>query len=244
LRLIQSNIWCGKLKHRLIDFVAAERPDIICMQDVNDLPGPPGPLFASLEELRAAGQFTASDLAATYSYNYMNRQLNYGNAVLARLPVVSHDSLFTNGAYKAGYDRVTDDNNARVLQRVTLAAPGGGQFHVLNYHGYHDHASKGGGPITLQHTRVIADYIKQLEGPVILAGDFNLAPETESIAVLDAVLTNLSTKHGLTNTYNRLNNQQVVCDYIFVNDLVKVNHFNAADPLISDHLPLFLDFDV
>jgi endonuclease/exonuclease/phosphatase family metal-dependent hydrolase len=243
VKLVQSNIWCGKLKYQLIDFMAAEQPDIVCMQEVNDLPGPPGPLFASLKELQAAGKFTASHMAPTCSYKYMNRKLHHGNAILSKLPIISSDILFTHGAYKDDYDRVTDDNNARNLEHVVLEAASG-RLHVLNYHGYHDKASKDGSPLTLEHARKIVDYIKPLEGPVILTGDFNLVPQTESIAVIDDLLTNLSTKYRLENTYTHLSIHKAVCDYIFVNDLVKVKNFYAADVLISDHKALILEFDL
>ena len=41
-----------------------------------------------------------------------------------------------------------------------------------------------------------------------------------------------------------LDKGNLVCDYIFVNDKVKVNDFRVIDTNISDHLPLILDFSI
>lgn len=243
MKLVQSNIWCGKLKHQLIDFIQAEQFDIVCMQEVNDLSGSSGALFATLDELQAAGKFDNSHIAPTYSYNYMNRKLSHGNAILSKIPFLDTDALFTHGAYKDNFDWMSDDNNVRNMEHAVIDVAGG-QLHILNYHGYHISPSKSGTPQTVGHMRKIVDYISKLDGSIILTGDFNLAPESESIAVIDSLLTNLSTNNGLENTYTQLSSHQVVCDYIFVNDQVKVTDFFASDALISDHKPLILEFDI
>lgn len=62
--------------------------------------------------------------------------------------------------------------------------------------------------------------------------------------VFSGLLTDLSAKYGLTNTYNNLNFNNAVCDYILVNNKVTVNHFEMSEKLISDHNALILDFDI
>ena len=36
----------------------------------------------------------------------------------------------------------------------------------------------------------------------------------------------------------------MICDYVFVNNKIKVNDFRVVDSDISDHLPIILDFDI
>jgi endonuclease/exonuclease/phosphatase family metal-dependent hydrolase len=36
----------------------------------------------------------------------------------------------------------------------------------------------------------------------------------------------------------------IVCDYIFVNDLVIIKDFKVDYTIVSDHLPLHLEFDL
>lgn len=41
-----------------------------------------------------------------------------------------------------------------------------------------------------------------------------------------------------------LDKGNMVCDYVFVNDKVKVNNFIVSNSNVSDHLPLILDFNI
>lgn len=243
MKLIQLNIWGGKLKFQILDFLTAEQPDIVCMQEVNDLPGPAGALFATLDEIKQAGNFEDLAMSPVCSYAYMNRQSLYGNATLSRLPIIDFRTVFTNGQYKDGFDATTDDDNSRNFQHAIIKA-GTANIHVLNYHGYFVAGSKDGNQETMRQVQLLADYLKSLTGPVILAGDFNLAPTSPSITILDNLLTNLSSQHKLTNTYTQLSIHKVVCDYIFVNDAVKVSKFSASEQLVSDHKALILEFEV
>ena len=84
--------------------------------------------------------------------------------------------------------------------------------------------------------------------PVIVVGDFNLLPNTESIKILNNELINLIEKYDIKSTRpnfdDGLDSGNIVCDYIFVNDKIKVNDFKVIKTNISDHLPLLLDFDI
>ena len=79
-------------------------------------------------------------------------------------------------------------------------------------------------------------------------GDFNLLPDTESIQMLNKEMKNLidiyKIKSTRPNFYDGLDKGNIVCDYIFVNDKIKVNDFRVLESSSSDHLPLWLDFDI
>jgi endonuclease/exonuclease/phosphatase family metal-dependent hydrolase len=55
---------------------------------------------------------------------------------------------------------------------------------------------------------------------------------------------NLSAKYRIKSTFNQFNSNDVVCDYIFVNDFVKVRNFKVSNELVSDHKALILEFDI
>jgi endonuclease/exonuclease/phosphatase family metal-dependent hydrolase len=244
LKIIQLNIWGGKLGHRIIDFLQAESPDIVCMQEVNDLKGRSGyNLFASLDEIKEGASFDHDFMSPTYSYRYMERELSYGNAILSKFPISSRKTIFTHGAYKQNFDITQDDGNVRNLQVATVDTAAGA-LNIVNHHGYHIHGSKAGTPETLKAMQLIADTISKLDGPVIVCGDFNLAPDSQSLAILNDQLTNLSITNNLTRTYSQLSIVNEVCDYIFVNDQVKVHDFQMSEELVSDHQALILEFDV
>jgi endonuclease/exonuclease/phosphatase family metal-dependent hydrolase len=244
VKIIQLNIWGGKLGQQIIDFLHDEQPDFVCMQEVNDLKGRAGyKFFATLDEIKDEAGFAHSFMSPTYSSRYMERELEYGNAILSQRPLAASETIFTRGKYMRHFDVTKDDGNIRNLQHATIQV-GGKDLHILNHHGYHIHGSKAGDHESLEAMQHIARVIGTLGGPVILCGDFNLAPDSESLTIINEKLTNLSVKHGLKRTYNQFNSIDEVCDYIFVNDQVKVQRFKMSEALISDHKALLLEFEL
>ncbi len=243
MKLVQLNIWGGKLQYQIPDFLNQQLPDIVCMQEVCDLKGLSGAMFAPLEEIKAACDFDHSFMAPTYSWKYMQRELDYGNAILSRHALENRRVIFTRGTYKKGFDITIDDYNIRNFQH-TVVDCGGNKVHILNHHGHHLTTDKQGNGETQLQTNLIADYIDKLSGAIILAGDFNLAPNSPSLDVIKSRLRDLCQEHSVSNTYSELSIHQVVCDYIFVNNQVKVDKFYVPKSLVSDHMPLVLEFSV
>lgn len=244
MKVIQLNIWGGKLGLQIIDFLKTEKPDIVCLQEVNDLPGRSGyKFFSTLDEIRDKSGFKYSAMSASYSSRYMERELMYGNAIVSNLPLEYSQTIFTRGEFKNHFDIEKDDGNIRNLQVARVKSPGG-ELNILNHHGHHIKNSKLGDDETARQMRIIADEVAKLQGPTVLCGDFNLSPESESIKIIDQKLTNLSVKNGLKNTYNQFGTSSAVCDYIFVNDQVEVTSFKMSNEIVSDHNALILEFEL
>lgn len=242
MRLIQLNIWGGKLQYQILDLIKKQQPDIICMQEVHDLQGPSGAVFVTLEEIKNNCDFNFSYMSPIYSSQYQQRPNSFGNATLSKIKINEEHTIFTYGEYKTNFDLTVDDFNSRNFQHVVLDSQP--NLHVLNHHGYLLGDTKDGNQETHRQMKKISDYIKSLKGPVIFAGDLNLAPTTNSIKEIESVLTNLPVKFGINSTYSIFNNNNVVCDYIFVNSEVKVQDFQMSEELVSDHKALILEFDV
>ena len=66
--------------------------------------------------------------------------------------------------------------------------------------------------------------------------------------MLDKKFRNLIKEYKITRTRptfdDGLDVGDIVCDYVFVNDKVKVNNFKVDENAVSDHLALVLDFDI
>lgn len=244
MKIIQANIWGGKLSQQIIDFVHAEQPDFVCMQEVNDLKGRAGyQYFATLDEIKAAAGCNHSFMAATYSSRFMERELSFGNAILSKTAFASTKTVFTHGEHIHNFDAEQNEGNIRNFQ-VAAVDISDVRLNILNHHGYYVPDSKAGNDETMHATKMIADALRQLEGPIILCGDFNLAPASESLGLINRELTNLSVANGLKRTYNQLSAIQDVCDYIFVNDQVKVLDFQMSEEVVSDHKALILEFEL
>ena len=180
-----------------------------------------------------------------FSFHYMNRLATFGNVILSKYPFQKTETTFTHQEFRENFD-VSENGgmNMRNLQHAVIDLPEGKKLHVLNHHGHHIHHHKNGNEETLRQCTFIADYAKKLEGPVILTGDFNLHPSSDSIEKINAVLSNLSLQRKLTTTRTEFTSKTEVCDYIFVSKEVKVDSFRASDRLLSDHKALELEFSL
>lgn len=243
MKLLQLNSWTLRIKDPLVTVIEREAADIVCLQEVLDHEEPLG-LLPTLHQLQEKTGYAHAEIAPVYNLRIMQRTARYGNAVMGRLPLETRETIFTTGNYTDDFDYATDDYNIRNLQHVTVQHANG-PVHVFNHHGLHVRDHKDGTPETLAACQKIVDAIAQVDGPVILTGDFNLTPESESIKLLErAGLRNLSVEYGLTTTRNYLTPKTEVCDYIFVNDQVTVKDFRMLDDVVSDHNALVVEFDV
>ncbi|MCA9318025.1 endonuclease/exonuclease/phosphatase family protein [Candidatus Saccharibacteria bacterium] len=243
MKLMTLNVWQGRLERVLLKHLEQQNFDFACMQEAVDYGGKTGGIISSYstigKSLRLDHQFFSPLNATKFGKN----EISFGNVIYSKLPFTLSENTFTRGSYKADFDFDEDDYNIRALQHVALGVEGK-KLHILNHHGHHIDAHKLGDDETLRQTSMIIDYIKKLDGAVILCGDFNLSPESESIKQFDSVLKNLSVDYSLETTRSLLTYKNEVCDYIFVNDEVDIQDFSMDQTIISDHNALILDFEL
>jgi endonuclease/exonuclease/phosphatase family metal-dependent hydrolase len=116
MKVIQLNIWGGKLDHSIISFLNHEQADIVCLQEVNELEGKTGGMFAPLSSIKERTGYEYAFMAPAHTYHYMNRKCLYGNAILSKLPISDGQIAFVHGAYQENYDTGEHDNNNRNIQ--------------------------------------------------------------------------------------------------------------------------------
>ena len=120
------------------------------------------------------------------------------------------------------------------------------QLQIINVHGIWT-KDKIGDKRTIEQSEIILSHIRN-DIACIITGDFNLLPNTRSIKKLNHKMINLIEKYNIQSTRptfdDGLDKGDMVCDYIFINDKVKVNDFRVLDINVSDHLPLILDFEI
>ncbi len=70
-------------------------------------------------------------------------------------------------------------------------------------------------------------------------------PDTQSIALFESHgLKNLIKEHTITSTRTSLyDKSEKYADYIFVTKGIQVNDFKVLPDEVSDHAPLYLDFN-
>jgi endonuclease/exonuclease/phosphatase family metal-dependent hydrolase len=243
MRLLQLNAWSIRLGTRVEDMVAKETPDIVTLQEVFESDSELG-FFPTLTEIVTKLRFHHQYMSPVYSVQFMGRKTEFGNAIVSNLTLCEKQTFFTNLGYIENMSIEDDDYNVRNFQHVAVRDEDDKLIHIINHHGYHVPGHKRGNEFTLKACQQIADYAAKLTGPVIITGDFNLAPDSESIELINKHFRNLTKEYELQTTRTDLTHKSEACDYIFVNDHVKVNDFYASDVVASDHQGLVLDFEV
>jgi len=242
MKLLQLNAWTLRLSTSVAELINQEAPDVVALQEIPESNKRLG-FFPALSEFAAMVHFHHTYFSPVYSFRYMAGTIDFGNAIMSNLQLHDKNTVFTNSEYDAEFSLEESSYNIRNFQHIVAENEDGKKFHLINHHGYHIPQHKRGDDFTLKACKQIVEYASTLKGPIIITGDFNLEPGSESLAVFEPLFRNLSTEYGLKTTRNNLTHKSEVCDYIFVNDGVVVNDFYASTVIASDHQGLVLDFD-
>ncbi len=242
MRLIQLNAWGGRLEHQVKDLVKKYDPDILCLQESIDI-NTHGIIFANTNNIAQSANMKYIFHSPLISFKMLGTSAHFGNTIMSKFKIDNEETIFTNLEYKQDFNFERDDYNVRNLQYANVMVDGK-KINVLNHHGLHVPDHKNGNAETERQMTQIYQFIKQLNGPIILTGDFNLSPSSPSLTPLNNLLTNLSAENNLKTTRTYLTSKIEVCDYIFVSSDVKVDKFEMLSEVVSDHAALLLDFSI
>lgn len=273
MKIMSLNLWGGRVSKELLSFISekAGQADILCFQEVfqSEVEGQiygtaQTNLFAKLQALLPdhTGYFVAleekqgeEDLAVPADhagYEFVKNgdplesgMVDYGQAIFVRnnLEVLTHDHLFVY-KYKNRLREVKwgDEDHGRALQWM-LIKQDGDPLVVANIHGFWHKSGKSDTPERIEQSKKILETLRPMPGRKVICGDFNLAPDTESVRMIEAAgFRNLVTEAGVLSTRSGLHTGPVkFADYIFVDSEAEVKHFEVMDDQVSDHLPLLVE---
>ena len=247
MKLLQLNIWAGRLLNPILKLVEEEQPDILCLQEVysssDTMLKVNGGMYSSLELIKQKAGHDHSFLSPTFSLNLSNHKLYFGNAVISRFPLANTKEVFVCSEYAAEIDLTQREPNIRNLQIVT-AQIDGESLVIANHHGYWDRDPLGN-QTSIDCMQKVADALKPVQGPLVLAGDLNLKPPSPAMRVFDGFLEDLTATYNVKSTLSLVSPYgDVACDHILVSPQIKVNGFRVAEAIVSDHKALILDFDL
>lgn len=259
MRLITLNTWANRIHEPVIDFVKREAPqtDIFCFQEVYHTTSDQahtGP--DQTERADALAQFRSvldADFFCTFApvqSNYANHgpvdfHLEYGNATFVRrtLEIVEESSVYV---YRGADDLHPDDQRGRARRAIVtkIKTPEDQRYTIINLHGlWQAGTNKADNPDRFEQSRRLRAVIDQSDAPVIIAGDFNLLPDGQSMAILEEGMRNLIKEYNVTSTRSSLYPKPIrLADYILVSPEIKVIDFKVLEDEVSDHLPLALEW--
>lgn len=248
MKLITLNTWQGRISRNFAPFFQKLQADIICLQELHSSTQPVTnwlETFRLLQTIQAASGLDYQYFSPTFSYDVMGIEVAHGNGILSRYSITNQQTLFTHGQYERLAAKNAYIHNTRNAQIVSVQSPSG-DVTIVNTHAHWD-KNPSGSELSLQRLQKLIKVLETIQGPMIVAGDFNLNRETEAIRFFkkSLKLTDVTEASGVTNTLNNLvTPHKVPCDYIFINDAVHVNNFELSEALLSDHKALIFDFDI
>ena len=259
MKLLNLNI-CIKLDNikEVKDFLSNDNADIVAIQEaMHGVEDSCFPMYCSENELIKLEKYPSHAFAPLFIASGVTKngemtrdcggKAEQGTLLLSKYEIKEHTNEFYYNEYRYEYDATNfrKEDWCRSIQNAILKV-NGKELQVINVHGIWNEG-KVGDDRTISQSEFILSKIRK-DIPSIVVGDFNLLPETESIHLLDRELTNLIKKYDIKSTRphfdDGLDRGNLVCDYIFVNDLVKVNHLEVIESNVSDHLPILLDFEI
>jgi len=249
MRLIQFNLWQGRLLQPAIRFLEEEKPDIICLQEVHSsqLDQPMFSFFRSLEAIREAFPGYHDYYSPVMGFPVAGTLVQTGNAILTRFPITQARTVFVNGQYRSRHQAgdFTPGANLRNVQVVRLNV-NGQQLTVANHHGYWERDPMGS-DTTRTKLQLVANELAKEQEPIILAGDLNVSYDSPHMEPLQTMLYDLIGEHKVKTTLSILSAvpNDIPCDHIMVSDNLRARKLIVCDDVLaSDHLPLILEFDM
>lgn len=244
MKLISLNTWGGILKRDLEVFIKeqAKDTDIFCFQEVFDNAVNARKVLGDID-INLYGTLV-SWLPGYESFYAPSQTDDEGLAIFIKPNIKPHavGDIFVHRYLDAmeSDDGKTIGRNIQYLQFTNE----GQDYTIINFHGLWNGGGKGDSEDRLNQSRNIRKFIDGLETQhVILIGDYNLEPDTESIAILAKGMRNLITEYGITSTRSHYYSKPVkFADYAIVSPEVKIEKFAVLQYPVSDHLPLLLEF--
>ncbi len=244
MRFVQLNIWDGCLLRYAVKFLKEADADIINLQEVSAGMSPTESEYFSVHDgLKKALKYKYDFYSPAITGEFGKYTVSRGQLILSKYPITYRKVVYMQGKLKIHSTFGTRDMNRRLLQYAKINVKGK-TINVLNYHGYFIWGSKMGNRTTESHSKKVLKCMDSIDKneQIILSGDFNLAPESNSFRILSKRYPDLVSKYGIKTTRNELSAVKEPVDNILVNNRVKVKSLKVPMVYIADHLPLVMDF--
>lgn len=247
LKFIQVNIYKGKYLEALVDFLKKEEPDFISMQEVtvngfNFYWDKSVNLFNLLKnELKMNGVFNG-DLELLGDESSV-----FGNALLTKYEIIGSHIEVLKKFRPVSLEELDGESGFEIrpkIDRHLLDAQvsfKGQNIHIMSWHGAWT-APPADTKETLRQAKIVADYLKSLNGPFILGGDLNNVVGSKTIGMVEDVANNLmQSANAVQTTHPKIHKiapRGFLVDYIFASHHFTLKSIEVANVLVSDHLPV------
>lgn len=207
---------------RIADVIRRMSADVVALQEVDN-----GVARSGGEDQAARlGELLGMHHAFGSFMDYQGGR--YGMAILSRCPIRSVEPV-----------RLVEGNEPRIALAVTIAQPDGSILTVVNVH----FDWVGDDSFRFQQARQVAEYLDGIDGPWILAGDFNDQPGSRTLDLFHARAREAAKPRGSRFTFSSTEPVREI-DFVFAApaDAWSVGTVEVVDePMASDHRPVIAE---
>ena len=242
MKLITLNVWGGHVQDPLLKFIESRSDiDIFCFQEVykdaenkmsTDDKEVSLNIFSQIADILSNHEgFFRPVLKDSYGIGmFVKKDIE----VLEEGDINIHDNPNYPG-YGPTHPRNLQWVECRINKQI---------YSILNVHGLWNGMGKTDTPERIVQSQRIREFMDTINTPKIVCGDFNLRPDTKSLEIVEDGMTNLVKTYKVTSTRTSLYPKpERFADYIFTSPDITVNSFAVLPDEVSDHAPLFLDFN-
>jgi len=244
VKTISLNIWGGRVGNKMLDFFKRYSDvDIFLLQEV----------FHNATDITAWDEVDRrevfkeiSDVLVEHNGHFAPAESGeWGLALFVKksIKVEEIGDIFVHREKDAmvGRDGSTLGKNLQYLKIF-----GEKDITIINFHGLWNGKGKTDTEDRINQSKRIVEFVKNIFRNIILGGDFNLRPDTESLKILerDLNLKNLISEYGITSTRTSLySKEEKFADYMLVSPNLRIKDFKVLPDEISDHSALCLEFE-
>jgi endonuclease/exonuclease/phosphatase family metal-dependent hydrolase len=259
------NGWGGKLNDELIPYLRSASPDILCLQEVVHSPAtdkdwltyrdgahvlPQRPNFFT-DVGRALPDHVATFCPASQGVLWdedeaVPSQWGLATFVRSSFPIIGQIQAFVHRGFSPdGYGEHPRCRNAHAIRVFDFER--NRPVTIVHMHGLRDLNGKMNTPERLAQAGKLRDLTQAIAEPgdrIVLCGDFNVEPDSETFEILKPLgLTELVTTGGHQGTRtSHYKKPGRFADYMLVDDAAAVVDFQVvSQPKVSDHCPLLLE---
>jgi endonuclease/exonuclease/phosphatase family metal-dependent hydrolase len=239
MKIVTLNAWGGKLNQQLLDFFKkySGEVDVFLLQEVFD---------RGHTTFKDANMNLFNDInhvLADFSGYYHSTQTNEeGLAIFIKknLVVLDCGDIFVH-RWKDAIENNDAKTIGRNLQYISIVHDQK-KYLLSNFHGLWTGQGKADTNERIIQSTTIKSFLDARDEEYkILAGDFNLRPDTESMKILEADMRNLIGEYGIQNTRTSMCSRPETPDYVLVSTNIAVKSFRVLADEVSDHAPLCVE---
>ena len=243
MKIVSLNTWAGVVLEPLLNFFTLHQDvDVFCLQEIYSDAEEKAERHPNLIEKLDLFEQIENKLKDTHvGYFRPAYKDYYGIAIFVKksLKIVEEGDLciYENNDPEG---RGRHSRNLQYVRTFLNDKP----IVISHVHGLWNGMGKGDTDDRIEQSKRIKTFIDIQNMPVVLIGDFNLNPDTQSISIIEKGMRNLIKEYNVTSTRTSYYAKEgKFADYAFVTPGVDVKDFAVLPDEVSDHAALSLEIE-